>query len=348
MAQPPKRSGFMEGKLDDQILALIEACGGSEDADLIREMIITSLKLIEHKENRGDLKILHRAMRELRYAFKVFSAYRQVRKVTVFGSSRTSEDDPAYKLAERFAQLIVRRGFMVITGAGEGVMKGAQAGAGREMSFGANIVLPFEQVPNEYILDDPKLVTFRYFFTRKLMFLKEAHGVVLFPGGFGTLDECFEAMTLIQTGKSELVPVVLLDVPGGTYWHRGRDYVEQDLLKPGMISSEDVHLFRLVHDEREAVEEITRFYHLYHSSRYVDERLVLRLERRPTEAHVEALNREFADILTGGKPIVQSDALPEEENEPQLQHLPRLIVPFNRRHYGRLRQLIDRINGWPI
>jgi uncharacterized protein (TIGR00730 family) len=348
MAQSPKRSTFMDGRLDDQILALIEACGGSEDADLIKEMIVTSLKLVEHKENRGDLKILHRAMRELRYAFKVFSAYRHVRKVTVFGSSRTSEDDPAYKLAERFAQLIVRRGFMVITGAGDGVMKGAQAGAGREMSFGANIVLPFEQVPNEYILDDPKLVTFRYFFTRKLMFLKEAHGVVLFPGGFGTLDECFEAMTLIQTGKTELVPVVLLDVPGGTYWHRWKDYVEQDLLDPGMISPEDMHLFRTVHDEREAVEEIARFYHLYHSSRYVDDRLVFRLERRPTEAHVNALNREFADILTGDKKIVLSDALPEEENEPQLRHLPRLIIPFNRRHYGRLRQLIDRINGWPI
>jgi uncharacterized protein (TIGR00730 family) len=338
----------MDGKLDDQILALIDACGGSDDADLIKEMIITSLKLVEHKDNRGDLKILHRAMRELRYAFKVFSTYRHIRKVTVFGSSRTGEDDPAYKQAERFAQLIVRRGYMVITGAGDGVMKGAQAGAGREMSFGANIVLPFEQVPNEYILDDPKLVTFRYFFTRKLMFLKEAHGVVLFPGGFGTLDECFEAMTLIQTGKTELVPVVLLDVPGGTYWHRWKDYVEHELLDQGMISPEDVHLFRLVHDEREAVEEITHFYHLYHSSRYVDDRLVLRLERRPAEAHVEALNREFADMLTGDKRIVLGDALPEEENEPQLRQLPRLIVPFNRRHFGRLRQLIDRINGWPV
>jgi len=345
---PPKRSSFMDGKLDDQIMSLIEACGGSEDADLIKEMIITSLKLVEHKENRGDLKILTRAMRELRYAFKVFSAYRHIRKVTVFGSSRTSEDDPAYQLAERFSQLVVRRGYMVITGAGDGVMKGAQAGAGREMSFGANIVLPFEQVPNEYILDDPKLVTFRYFFTRKLMFLKEAHGVVLFPGGFGTLDECFEAMTLIQTGKTELVPVVLLDVPGGTYWHRWKDYVEHELLKQGMISPEDVHLFRLVHDEREAVEEITHFYHLYHSSRYVDDHLVLRLERRPTDAHVEALNAEFADLLTRGKRIVASDALPEEENEPQLRHLPRLLVPFNRRQFGRLRQLIDRINSWPV
>ncbi|HXZ26069.1 MAG TPA: LOG family protein, partial [Nitrospiria bacterium] len=337
-----------DGKLDDQILALIEACGGSEDADLIKEMIITSLKLVEHKENRGDLKILTRAMRELRYAFKVFSAYRHIRKVTVFGSSRTSEDDPAYKLAERFAQIIIRRGYMVITGAGDGVMKGAQAGAGREMSFGANIVLPFEQVPNEYILDDPKLITFRYFFTRKLMFLKEAHGVVLFPGGFGTLDECFEAMTLIQTGKTELVPVVLLDVPGGTYWHRWKDYVEHELLKQGMISPDDVHLFRLVHDEREAVEEITHFYHLYHSSRYVEDHLVIRLERRPTDAHVDALNTEFADLLTGGKRIVSSDALLEEENEPQLRHLPRLLVPFNRRHFGRLRQMIDRINSWPV
>ena len=347
MALPPRRSNFMDGKLDDQIMALVEACGGSPDADLIKEMIITSLKLVEHHDGRGDLKILHRAMRELRYAFKVFSAYRHVRKVTVFGSSRTSEDDPRYKLAERFAQLMVKRSFMVITGAGDGVMKGAQAGAGRGMSFGANITLPFEQVPNEYIQDDPKLVTFRYFFTRKLMFLKEAHGVVLFPGGFGTLDECFEAMTLIQTGKSEIVPIVLLDVPGGTYWHHWRDYVENHLLKPGMISPDDVHLFRILNDEQAAVEEIAHFYSLYHSSRYVNDRLIIRLQRRPTDAQLVVLNRDFVDILVDGK-MTLGDALPEEENEPLLRELPRLIVPFNRRNCGRLRQLIDALNNLPI
>ncbi len=337
----------MDGKLDKQIMALIEACGGSPDDDLIKEMIITALKLVEHEDGRGDLKILHRAMRELRYAFKVFSGYRHVRKVTVFGSSRTSEDDPVYQLAERFAQAIVQRGFMVITGAGEGVMKGAQGGAGRAMSFGANIVLPFEQVPNEYIQDDPKLVTFRYFFTRKLMFLKEAHGVVLFPGGFGTLDECFEVMTLIQTGKSDIVPLVLLDVPGGTYWHHWRDYVEEHLLKPGMISEDDIHLFRLAHDEEEAVEEIAHFYSLYHSSRFVNDQLVIRVQRRPTAAQVDALNGEFADMLTSGK-IRLSEALPEEENEPLLRELPRLVAPFNRRYCGRLRQLIDALNNLPI
>ncbi|MEW6324688.1 MAG: TIGR00730 family Rossman fold protein [Nitrospirota bacterium] len=342
-----RRSPFMGGKLDDQIMALIDACGGSPDADLIKEMIITSLKLVEHQDNRGDLKIMHRAMRELRYAFKVFSAYRHVRKVTVFGSSRTPKDHPNYALAERFAHEVVERGFMVITGAGEGVMKGAQSGAGRGMSFGANITLPFEQVPNEYIMDDPKLVTFRYFFTRKLMFLKEAHAVALFPGGFGTLDECFEVMTLIQTGKSEIVPLLLLDVPGGTYWHHWREYVENHLLKTGMISPDDVHLFRLFHDPHEAVEEIARFYHLYHSSRYVNDRLVLRLQRRPTDEQVAALNRDFADILVDGE-MTLSGALPEEENEPLLRELTRLVVPFNRRDYGRLRLLIDALNHLPV
>ncbi len=336
----------MDGKLDDQIMQLVEACGGSPDADLIKEMIVTALRLVEHQDGRGDLKILNRAMRELRYAFKIFSGYRHVRKVTVFGSSRTKEDDPRYKLAERFAQLMVQREFMVITGAGDGVMKGAQAGAGRGMSFGANIVLPFEQLPNQYILDDPKLVTFRYFFTRKLMFLKEAQAVALFPGGFGTLDECFEALTLIQTGKSDLVPIVLLDVPGGTYWHHWHEYVENHLLKPGMISNEDVHLYRLFHDPAAAVEEISRFYHVYHSSRYVNDRLVMRLQRRPTDGQVAALNRDFADILVNGT-MTLGEALPEEEKEPLLLELPRLIVPFNRREYGRLRQLIDAINDLP-
>jgi hypothetical protein len=179
------------------------------------------------------------------------------------------------------------------------------------------------------------------------MFLKEAHGVVLFPGGFGTLDECFEAMTLIQTGKSEIVPIVLLDVPGGTYWHHWRDYVENHLLKPGMISPDDVHLFRILNDEQAAVEEIAHFYSLYHSSRYVNDRLIIRLQRRPTDAQVAVLNRDFADILVNGK-MALGGALPEEENEPLLRELPRLIVPFNRRDCGRLRQLIDALNNLPI
>jgi uncharacterized protein (TIGR00730 family) len=274
----------------------------------------------------------------------VFADYRGIRKVSTFGSARTPPDDPAYRQAHEFARRLADQGYMVITGAGGGIMRACQEGSGRERSFGINIRLPFEQAPNEFIHRDPKLVNFKYFFTRKLMFVKEADAIALFPGGFGTHDEGFESLTLLQTGKSKLVPVVFVDAPGGTYWQTWRDYVVDHLLKPSLISPADMRLFKITDDLDEAISEITRFYRRYHSSRYVGQLLVLRLTEPLSEARLAALNQEFADIVLGD-PIVQSAALPEEAGEPEIAQLPRLVFEFGRRHFGRLRMLIDEINA---
>ncbi|HEY4486035.1 MAG TPA: LOG family protein, partial [Nitrospiria bacterium] len=243
-----KRYSLEQGNFDDHIMNLIQMCGGSPHADLIKEIIFTALKLVDQPAAREDIKILHAALRELRYAFKLFSGYRHIRKTTVFGSARTTEDDPVYRQSVSFAQKIIQRGFMVITGAGDGVMKGAQEGAGRKMSFGVNIQLPFEQAPNIFIENDPKLVTFKYFFTRKLIFVKETDAIALFPGGYGTLDEMFESLTLMQTGKSEIMPVVLIDAPGGTYWQEWHHYLKKHLVKRGLISGEDLNFFKITDD----------------------------------------------------------------------------------------------------
>ena len=310
-------------------------------------MIITALKLTEGKVNRGDIKILNSALRELRYAFKLFSKYRQFRKVTIFGSARTHENDPAYHQAVDFAKMITENGYMVITGAGEGIMKGAQEGAGRDKSFGVNIQLPFEQTPNIYIDKDPKLVTFKYFFARKLVFMKEADAVVLFPGGFGTLDEGFEALTLMQTGKGDILPIVLVDVPGGDYWKTWRRHIEKSLLGQGLISPEDMSFIRVTDKVEDAIREIVNFYRNYHSYRYVKDRLVVRLQNSITDEALEKLNVDFKNILSKGR-IERCEALPEESNEPELSVLPRLSLYFNQKNFGRFRQFIDAVNSSSI
>jgi len=232
---------------------------------------------------------------------------------------------------------------MVITGAGGGIMRACQEGSGRERSFGINIRLPFEQAPNEFIHRDPKLINFKYFFTRKLMFVKEADAIALFPGGFGTHDEGFESLTLLQTGKSKPVPVVFVDAPGGTYWQTWREYVETHLLNEGLISPADMRLFKITDDVDEAIAEITRFYRRYHSSRYVGDRLVIRLGAPLSDERVAGLNEEFADLVESGR-MEQTPALPAEAGEPEIAHLPRLVFAFGRRHFGRLRMLIDTLN----
>ena len=310
---------------------------------LVREMIETSLKLLRDRARLGDVKLLNAALRELRYAFKVFAPYSRVRKVSVFGSARARPDSPPCRTAFEFARRITEQGYMVITGAGSGVMHACQEGAGRERSFGVNIRLPFEQAPNEIISKDPKLLTFRYFFTRKLMFIKEADAAVLFPGGFGTHDEAYECLTLVQTGKTKPMPIVFLDAPRGTYWKTWRRYVEEHLLRHRLISEEDMSLFRVTSSVDEAVAEITRFYRTYHSARMVGRHLVIRLNHPIAERLVSTLARDFADIVLSGS-IVQAAALEEEHDEPELVDLPRLILAFNRSNYGRLRQMIDRIN----
>ena len=311
---------------------------------LIDEIKETADKLARDQASRGDLKILSRAMRELRYAFKVFTPYRRRRKVTVFGSARTPPGHPIYEAAARFGRQLAEEGWMVLTGAGGGIMEAAHVGAGREMSMGVNIMLPFEQSANYVIFEDEKLINLKYFFTRKLLFVKEVHGIALFPGGFGTQDEGFETLTLVQTGKRDIMPIVLVDEPGGGYWKAWDRFVREQLLDRGLISPEDLSLYKITDDMDEAVEEILGFYCVYNSMRYVRNKLVLRLHVDPPDTFVERLNVEFADIVESGK-ITKANPHRLEADDKHLAELPRLAFRFNRRNLGRLRQMIDLING---
>lgn len=310
---------------------------------LIEELKQTADKLSRDQATVGDLKLLTRSLKELRYAFKVFTPYRRRRKVTVFGSARTPSDHPDFLMSMEFGRRIAAQGWMVVTGAGSGIMEGAHIGAGLEMSMGVNIMLPFEQEANPVIARDEKLVTFRYFFTRKLMFVKEVHAIALFPGGFGTLDELFETLTLVQTGKRDLLPIVCVDMPGSTYWKDWEQFVHRQLLERNLISPEDTSLFRICDTVDDAVQEITQFYSVFHSSRYIRNQLVLRLERNPTDELVEELNRDFHDIVESGV-IERVETHPHEKDDEHTRHLPRLAFHFNRRDAGRLRQMINVIN----
>jgi uncharacterized protein (TIGR00730 family) len=305
------------------------------------DMLTTVLKMFEDGAGVVDLKITSAALKEMRYGVKVFAPWRSVPKVTVFGSARTPPEHPISLQAHAFGRRMREAGWMVMTGAGSGVMGAAQEGAGRERSFGLNIRLPFEQEANPWIADDPKLITFKYFFTRKLFLVREAHAMAYFPGGFGTADEVFETLTLIQTGKAAIVPVVLVDAPGGKYWEGFEDFIREHMARDGMISAEDLFLYRRTDDAQAAVAECERFYRVFHSQRYVGDTLVFRL-RRPLEARtVERLGPDFADILKG--PVVQTSG-PLDGEAGELPALPRLVLPFNRRNFGRLRQLIDAVN----
>jgi uncharacterized protein (TIGR00730 family) len=309
-------------------------------AQQIRE---TADKLLRDGVTRGDIKLLSTALKELRYAFKVFTPYRHLRKVTVFGSARLSASNPAYTSAVEFSRRIAESGWMVITGAASGIMEAGHVGAGREKSIGVNILLPFEQEANSIIRGDLKLMHLKYFFTRKLLFVKESDAVALFPGGFGTQDECFEVLTLVQTGKSQIFPIVMLDEPGGDYWARWREYIQDELLERELISPADMSLFKVIDSVDEAVAEIHNFYRVYHSMRYVHGDLLLRLQHKLPEEVMERLRADFADIVATGT-FEQIEALPEEANEMHIATLPRLRFRFDRRNLGRLRQMIDVIN----
>ncbi len=318
---------------------------GTEPADdtLVQQIKETADKLVRDGATRGDMKLLATAIKELRYCFKVFSAYRGKRKVTVFGSARTKPSHPAYQAAVAFGRQIAERGYMVITGAAAGIMEAGHVGAGRDASFGLNILLPFESGANPVILGDPKLMNMRYFFTRKLVFIKESDAVVLFPGGYGTHDEAFEALTLIQTGKTHIFPVVLVDEPGGNYWARWQQFVEDDLLARGYISPEDLALYKVTDSVEEAVAEVVNFHRVYHSMRYVRGDLLLRLNHAISESVLAEIRTRFADIAVGGT-YELTGMLPPESNEPELAELPRLRFRFDRHNHGRLRQLIDFLN----
>jgi uncharacterized protein (TIGR00730 family) len=326
------------------IQQLIQQHGGGENADLIEDIIETALRLLDDKADRLDTKVITSALKELRYASKIFAPYRGTRKVTIFGSARTKPESAEYKQAVAFGKAIVKHGYMVITGGGEGIMGAAQRGASREKSFGLNIRLPFEQDPNIEIAGDRKLINFKYFFTRKLCFIKESDAIALFPGGFGTHDEGFEALTLMQTGKSQPKPLLFIDRPRGNYWKTWWRFVEDQLLDEGLISKEDLALFKVTDDVEEACEEITRFYSNYHSCRYVKDALVVRVKHPVTEGLLRTLNSRFANICLNGGTFRASGPVPEEENEPELNELHRIVFPFNRTNFGRLRSLIDVIN----
>jgi len=289
-----------------------------------------------------DWKILSASLLDMERGFQVFYPYRHVRKICIFGSARTPPEAGEYQLAVEFARRVTELGFMVLTGAGGGIMEAGNEGAGAERSFGLNIQLPFEQFSNPHIEGDSKLIDFKYFFTRKLFFLRESDALAMFPGGFGTLDETFECLTLAQTGKFGPAPLILIDRPGGDYWYDWKEFVEKQLLKRGLISPDDPSIYTLTDNVDEACRAIADFYRVYHSSRYVGDRFVIRLNSELTEEQVETLNREFNDILVKGR-IEKSAAFPKEYGD-ETEHLPRLIFDFNQRDIGRLYQMIATIN----
>lgn len=347
--QPVRRTSYLGSEFEDRIHHLVADWGGGKSPELIEELIATALKMARDGMGTGDLKLMNRSLKELRYAAKIFAPFRDRRKVVVFGSARTAPADPDAQLAEEFGRQMVVNNYMVITGGGDGIMGAAQRGAGRENSFGLNIRLPFEQRPNEIIHGDPKLINFNYFFTRKLNFVKETSAYALFPGGFGTMDEGFEALTLMQTGKALIIPIVLIDRPDGNYWETWMRFLTDHLLKQGLISEEDFNFIKIAHTVEDAVAEIVLFYKNYRSSRWVGSRLVFRLSHRLTEKALADLNKEFADLLRSGK-IEQTGPLPQESNQPEIAHFPRLVFTPHRYAFGRYRHLIDAINlaeTWP-
>jgi hypothetical protein len=331
-------------ELKKRIQELVKFKGGGHNEGEVADIIENALKLLTDVQDTGDVRVIQTALRELRYAFRLFEPYAGIRKVTIFGSARTQPDRVEYQQAADFGKKIVRAGFMVITGAGPGIMQAGHEGAGPEKSFGANIRLPWEQGANPVIAEDKKLVTFKYFFTRKLIFIRQSDAIALFPGGFGTLDEGYEAITLMQTGKAQLMPLVLVDKPGGTYWKTWDIHVREELLRNKLISPEDLNLYQITDSTDEAVKIITRFYRNFHSTRFVRDLFIIRLKIAPSESALAALNEDFSDIIVEGK-IQAVKPTPEEVEHNEHLELKRIAFNFNRRDYGRLRQMIDVLNG---
>jgi hypothetical protein len=322
---------------------LIDQLRKIPDGDMVGEIIANGLKLLRDQTNRGDIKLINKSFKELRYALKIFAPYRDVRKVSIFGSARTPESHDDYRQAAEFARKMAEAGWMVITGAGGGIMAAGHAGGGAEPSFGLAIRLPFEQKTNTFIANNPKLINFKYFFTRKLMFVRSSHAIALFPGGFGTMDEGFEVLTLIQTGKSVPMPIVFIDSPQGDYWKQWQAYVKDQLLARGLIGEADLNLYKITSSVDEAVDEVRHFYSNYHSIRHTRDEVVMRLHQEISDVQLAEIQKNFADLcLTGA--YRRSAPLSVEKDEPALANLHRLVFNFNRRDHGRLRMLIDHLN----
>lgn len=330
--------------LDKKVNDLVTSVATGENARYVHDLIVTGLKFQEDELELGDVKLLTVALKELRYALKVFHPYRHVRKVAIFGSARTPESAPEYKQAKVFSRAIVDAGWMVVTGAASGIMQAGNEGAGRENSFGVNIRLPFEQSANPHIIDDAKLINFKYFFTRKLIFIRESDATVLCPGGFGTHDEGFETLTLIQTGKAAPRPVICMDPKGSSYWNGWRNFLKRELAGHHMIDPDDLGLIHYTHDHHDAVRVITQFYRNYHSSRYIGDRLIIRVKVPLTKKKLQELNKEFKSILAKGTIEQYMKPFPEEEKEIHTAGLPRIALYFNRRHFALMIRMIGRIN----
>ncbi len=340
---------YNNGPVDEAIRQLIDISGDISRPAIVREMILASLKAGQEDNGKVDLKLMNASLKEMRFTAKVFSPYRHVKKVAVFGSARKQPDEAVYKMARQMGSKLVKSGYMVITGGGPGIMQAVHEGAGPEHSFGVNIRLPFEQKSNPVIKGNPKNIVYKYFFTRKVAFLKESDAVVLFPGGFGTLDEAMETLTLVQTGKRNPLPIILVDEPGSTYWSKWIGFIKEELLEHGYIGKSDLNLFERADSVDDAVHRINRFYYRYHSLRYIGNQLVIRLASSLDEEKIRKLKTTYNDILMPQGDIYLSGPLPEEIEEPEISHLQRLIIDFNRIDSGRLRNFIDEINrDYPI
>ncbi len=325
---------------------LISSCGGDPatfDSELVMQLIQNSLRLLTEGHDTGQLKLITRAMKEMRYAYRIFNKYSDTRRVSVFGSARTPEHHPDYLAAKDFSVKMVNAGWVCITGAANGIMKAGLEGHSEESGFGLSIKLPFEIPTNPFIEGDPKHITFRYFFTRKLMFLSHSDAVAAFPGGFGTMDELFEVLTLLQTGKANIIPLVLMEGAQGQYWENWQHFVTQQFLDKGWISSDDFNLFYLASSPQDAVDHIYKFYHRFHSYRYVKDDLIIRLKKPINPEFLELLNEKYAILVESGK-IYISQPYPEETNHLDL---PRLAFHHTRKDFGALRALIDDINELP-
>jgi uncharacterized protein (TIGR00730 family) len=334
-----QRDGLNEAA--DRILA---ETGVVANRSLIRRILRTGIQLGEDGTDRLNLKIASAALAEMRDAFRLFQPFAGVPKVTVFGSARTKQDDPLYSQARSVAEELARRGWMVVTGAGPGIMQAAAEGAGEKMALGVSIRLPFEEKPSAVLADETHSVEMKYFFTRKLMLVKESTGFICLPGGFGTMDEMFELLTLQQTGKAEPVPIVLLDEPGGTFWRSLERFIVDALIPAGVISPDDFERVLVTDSAEDAVAEVTGFWRNYDSLRWVDDVLILRLKHRPTDAEIDALNEQFASIVATGR-IERVDAQPVEVSDHDRVDLPRIALHLGQREVGGLYRLIDAINA---
>jgi uncharacterized protein (TIGR00730 family) len=333
------------GPVDAAIDRLIAEVDGIGKPDYVREMILSALKAgQEAGDDTAGLKLMNTTLKEMRFTAKVFAPYHAARKVTVFGSARVPPGERIYEMAKHFGKRLAEAGYMVITGGGSGIMQAVHEGAGSEHSFGVNIRLPFEQRANPVIEGNPRLITYKYFFNRKVAFLKEADAVALFPGGFGTLDEAMETLTLVQTGKRNPLPLVLIDDPAGSYWSDLISFMKDELLSRKYIGLTDFSLFEEVCSVEQAVEKIAKFYRRYHSLRYVNGKLVIRLTSQIAASSIQELRATFRDILLPEGTITASGPLPVEREDNDFVDLPRLVLDFDRRDFGRLKSLIDAVN----